>query len=381
MKGGRTGRRPGRRRQTAVGLELGWKWQRAFLTGEGFWQRSEVQQPDPRARRRARRLARPGRATCVAPRRLELAARYAEVDPNRDTETDKLERAARRRSTTTGRAQPEAAGRRGPLDLRGRGAGGREQPPGRGGRQELHGLPAAAATAALLLTAIPAVDGFRDEQSEKEMRAEGLIAIALARSGVVPVVAAAKEEFGSAKEAEAMVGKAVAHIRAAGVAEGLSGLHRPGPGLRRPGPLRGRLRPDRASVLAHGQNPKMVGKELIDLRDPDGKEFVKERVDLARSKGKFWHDYKFTDPLTQEGPAQVDLLRARRGDGRLRRHLQALAAVPASRGRSHDEARRQVNVMKLYQRILLRTGSGAPVPARASERSSTRALRSASRPP
>lgn len=51
--------------------------------------------------------------------------------------------------------------------------------------------------------------------------------------------------------------------------------------------------------LAHGQNPSQVGKNLIGLKDPDGKEFVKERVELAKSKGKFWQDYKFTDPLTK----------------------------------------------------------------------------------
>ena len=51
--------------------------------------------------------------------------------------------------------------------------------------------------------------------------------------------------------------------------------------------------------LAHGQNPKQVGKDLINLKDPDGKEFVKERVTLAASKAKFWQDYKFTDPLTK----------------------------------------------------------------------------------
>ena len=51
--------------------------------------------------------------------------------------------------------------------------------------------------------------------------------------------------------------------------------------------------------LAHGQNPKQVGKDLINLKDPDGEEFIKERVELASSKGKFWQDYKFTDPLTK----------------------------------------------------------------------------------
>lgn len=51
--------------------------------------------------------------------------------------------------------------------------------------------------------------------------------------------------------------------------------------------------------LAHGQNAKQVGKDLIGLKDPDGKEFVKERVESASSKAKFWQDYKFTDPLTK----------------------------------------------------------------------------------
>jgi cytochrome c len=53
-------------------------------------------------------------------------------------------------------------------------------------------------------------------------------------------------------------------------------------------------------VLAHGQNPKMVDKDLIDFKDPDGKLFYKERMELAASKGKFWQDYKFTDPLTKK---------------------------------------------------------------------------------
>ncbi|MBI3715729.1 MAG: cache domain-containing protein [Betaproteobacteria bacterium] len=52
--------------------------------------------------------------------------------------------------------------------------------------------------------------------------------------------------------------------------------------------------------LAHGQNARQVGKSLIDLKDPDGKLFIQERVDLAKSKGKFWQDYKFTDPLTKK---------------------------------------------------------------------------------
>ena len=42
--------------------------------------------------------------------------------------------------------------------------------------------------------------------------------------------------------------------------------------------------------LAHGNNPKMIGKDLIDMKDADGKLFVKERVDLAKSKGSGWQN-------------------------------------------------------------------------------------------
>jgi hypothetical protein len=53
--------------------------------------------------------------------------------------------------------------------------------------------------------------------------------------------------------------------------------------------------------LAHGSNPKQIGRDLIELTDVDGKYFVKERVALARSKPEgFWQDYKFTNPVSKK---------------------------------------------------------------------------------
>lgn len=54
------------------------------------------------------------------------------------------------------------------------------------------------------------------------------------------------------------------------------------------------------TVRAHGANEKMIGKNLIELKDIDGKLFVKERVELAQSKGTFWQDYKFTNPTNKK---------------------------------------------------------------------------------
>ena len=54
------------------------------------------------------------------------------------------------------------------------------------------------------------------------------------------------------------------------------------------------------TVRAHGANEKMIGKNLIELKDVDGKAFVKERIELAASKGTFWQDYKFTNPTNKK---------------------------------------------------------------------------------
>jgi cytochrome c len=109
----------------------------------------------------------------------------------------------------------------------------------------------------------------------------------------------AAEEFGTPKEAEAMVKKAIAHIKEVGKNAAFADFTDKKPGwVDRD--LYVAVYDMTGTVQAHGQNPKMVGKDLIELKDADGKAFVKERVELAGSKGKFWQDYKFTDPLTKK---------------------------------------------------------------------------------
>ena len=108
----------------------------------------------------------------------------------------------------------------------------------------------------------------------------------------------AAEEFATAKEAEAMVAKVVAALNVSRD-QTLKEITDKAPKW-----IDRDLYPTVMTldgvVLAHGQNPKMVDKDLIDFQDPDGKAFYKERMELARSKGKFWQDYKFTDPLTKK---------------------------------------------------------------------------------
>jgi len=54
------------------------------------------------------------------------------------------------------------------------------------------------------------------------------------------------------------------------------------------------------TALAHGANAKFVGKNMLDLRDADGKEHIKERMELAKTKSAFWHDFKFVNPVNKK---------------------------------------------------------------------------------
>ena len=101
------------------------------------------------------------------------------------------------------------------------------------------------------------------------------------------------------EEAVAMVKKGVAFIRSQGKDKGYAEITSKG-GQFTDRDLYLVVYGHDGVVRAHGANEKMVGKNLIDLKDVDGKPFVKERVELSQSKGTFWQDYKFTNPVTKK---------------------------------------------------------------------------------
>jgi len=53
-------------------------------------------------------------------------------------------------------------------------------------------------------------------------------------------------------------------------------------------------------VLAHGANSKLIGKDMLDAQDVDGKPYVKERVEMAKAQPTFWQDYKFANPVSKK---------------------------------------------------------------------------------
>jgi len=105
------------------------------------------------------------------------------------------------------------------------------------------------------------------------------------------------EMHGSKDEAVEMVKKGVAYLKTHGERKAYAEFTREDGQFRDRGLYLVVYRLD-GMVLAHGQNRKMVDKNLIKLRDIDGKPFIRETVDLAKSKSAFWMDHRFTNPVT-----------------------------------------------------------------------------------
>ena len=52
------------------------------------------------------------------------------------------------------------------------------------------------------------------------------------------------------------------------------------------------------TMLAHPVNPKLIGQYIVDVPDVDGKLYRKEMVQVARTKGHGWVDYKYKNPVS-----------------------------------------------------------------------------------
>jgi signal transduction histidine kinase len=66
---------------------------------------------------------------------------------------------------------------------------------------------------------------------------------------------------------------------------------------------------ERGVVKAIGYNTAaLVGKNRIDLKDPDGVMIVRELINVAENKGKGWVDYKYPNPTTGQNEQKTSYL-------------------------------------------------------------------------
>ena len=106
-------------------------------------------------------------------------------------------------------------------------------------------------------------------------------AVALGFQMFVATSVFAAGERGSEAEAQAMVKQAVALIKSAGPEKAYKTFTEHPDGSLKDRDLYVFVYDFQGNCLAQGANPKMLGKNLIDMKDVDGKAFIKGMVDLV----------------------------------------------------------------------------------------------------
>jgi cytochrome c len=124
-------------------------------------------------------------------------------------------------------------------------------------------------------------------------------ALALSLAMLIPVCANAAADKGSADEAIAMVKKATALIKQVGREKAYAEINDPANHTFHDRDLYVFVHDLNGVMLAHGNNKRLINKNVIDLKDADGKPIIKAFIDVAKSPAtKGWSEYKWPNPVT-----------------------------------------------------------------------------------
>lgn len=125
----------------------------------------------------------------------------------------------------------------------------------------------------------------------------------IVRSAAIALLAsttlAFAQERGTADEAKALVEKGLAHAKAVGPEKAFADFSDKESGKWVNKDLYIVVLKYDGTILAHGVNKGLIGKNLIDVKDPNGVYFTKEMIEAGK-KGGGWTDYAFTDPVTKK---------------------------------------------------------------------------------
>ena len=111
---------------------------------------------------------------------------------------------------------------------------------------------------------------------------------------VVPMLHAATID-----EAKAMVEKADAYLKANGKDKAIAEFNNP-KGQFVKGDLYIIVQDFDGIMIANGGNPKLAGQNHLQLKDSTGKAFVKEMIEVAKTKGAGVVEYSWTNPVTKK---------------------------------------------------------------------------------
>lgn len=111
------------------------------------------------------------------------------------------------------------------------------------------------------------------------------------------------QERGTANDAKALVEKGLAHIKAVGPQKAFEDFSAKDNEWHVKDLYLFANSSDGVTT-AHGGNKGLIGKQMVDLKDANGKAFIREMVDTAKNKGSGWVDYMWTNPTTKKVEAK-----------------------------------------------------------------------------
>lgn len=100
-------------------------------------------------------------------------------------------------------------------------------------------------------------------------------------------------------DAKALVKRAAAYVKYQGKEKALAEIRTP-KGMFDKGELYVFAYDLQGVMLAHPKNPALIGQNLINVPDTEGKLFRKEIVEKAKSQGSGWVDYVYLNPETNK---------------------------------------------------------------------------------
>jgi cytochrome c len=113
------------------------------------------------------------------------------------------------------------------------------------------------------------------------------------------VSSAYAQDRGTAAEAKSLLSKAVAYYKANGQVKAFAAFN-DSTGKFISKDLYIFALDNSGKIIAHGVNAALIGKDMMGAKDADGKPFIKEMVDVGKTKGKGSVDYKWANPKTNK---------------------------------------------------------------------------------
>jgi cytochrome c len=107
------------------------------------------------------------------------------------------------------------------------------------------------------------------------------------------------DDHGSKDDAKALLDKAAAHVASAGAETAFADF------LKKDGGFVDRdlyvyCLDMQGNVLAHGGNPALIGKNLMEITDSDGTKPIKEQIRVVAADGHGSLDYKWPSPMSKK---------------------------------------------------------------------------------